>query len=43
MAEQPGYRDTDASTLTPEQYFQLQMQMMATLNNTIQALQQAHT
>jgi len=29
--------------LTPEQYFQLQMQMMATLNNTIQALQQAHT
>ena len=29
--------------LSPEQYFQLQMQMMATLNNTIQALQQAHT
>ena len=29
--------------LTPEQYFQLQMQMMATLNNTVQALQQAHT
>ena len=29
--------------LTPEQYFQLQMQMMATLNKTIQALQQAHT
>ena len=29
--------------LTPEQYFQLQMQMMATMNNTIQALQQAHT
>ena len=28
--------------LTPEQYFQLQMQMMATLNNTVQALQQAH-
>src|SRR6185437_9455819 len=27
----------------PEQYFQLQMQMMATLNNTVQALQQAHT
>ena len=26
--------------LTPEQYFQLQMQMMATLNNTVQALQQ---
>jgi hypothetical protein len=25
--------------LTPEQYFQLQMQMMATLNNTVQALQ----
>ena len=25
--------------LTPEQYFQLQMQMMATVNNTIQALQ----
>jgi hypothetical protein len=24
--------------LTPEQYFQLQMQMMATLNNTVQAL-----
>ena len=29
--------------LTPEQYFQLQMQMMATLNNTVQALQQAHS
>jgi hypothetical protein len=29
--------------LTPEQFFQLQMQMMATLNNTIQALQQIHT
>ena len=29
--------------LTPEQYFQLQTQMMATLNNTVQALQQAHT
>jgi len=29
--------------LTPEQYIQLQMQMMATLNNTVQALQQAHT
>ena len=29
--------------LTPEQYFQHQMQMMATLNNTVQALQQAHT
>ena len=29
--------------LTLEQYFQLQMQMMATLNNTVQALQQAHT
>jgi hypothetical protein len=29
--------------LTPEQYFQLQMQMMATLNNTVQALQQIHT
>ena len=28
---------------TLEQYFQQQMQMMATLNNTIQALQQAHT
>ena len=28
---------------TLEQYFQLQMQMMATLNNIIQALQQAHT
>ena len=28
--------------LTPEQYFQLQMQMMATLNNTVQALQQVH-
>ena len=28
--------------LTPEQYFQLQMQMIATLNNTVQALQQAH-
>jgi hypothetical protein len=28
--------------LTPEQFFQLQMQMMATLNNTVQALQQAH-
>ena len=26
--------------LTPEQFFQLQMQMMATLNNTVQALQQ---
>jgi hypothetical protein len=25
--------------LTPEQFFQLQMQMMATLNNTVQALQ----
>jgi hypothetical protein len=24
--------------LTPEQFFQLQMQMMATLNNTVQAL-----
>jgi hypothetical protein len=29
--------------LTPEQFFQLQMQMMVTLNNTVQALQQAHT
>ena len=29
--------------LTSEQYFQLQMQILATLNNTIQALQQAHT
>ena len=29
--------------LTLEQYFQHQMQMMATLNNTVQALQQAHT
>ena len=29
--------------LTPEQYFQLQIKMMATLNNTVQALQQAHT
>jgi hypothetical protein len=29
--------------LTPEQFFQLQMQMMATLNNTVQALQQIHT
>ena len=29
--------------LTPEQFFQLQMQMMATLNNTVQALQHAHT
>ena len=28
--------------LTPEQFFQLQMQMMATLNNTVQALQQVH-
>jgi hypothetical protein len=28
--------------LTPEQFFQLQMQMMATLNNTIQTLQQIH-
>ena len=28
--------------LTPEQYFQVQMQMMATLNNTVQALQQVH-
>ena len=27
---------------TPEQFFQLQMQMMATLNNTVQALQQVH-
>jgi hypothetical protein len=26
--------------LTPEQFFQLQMQMMATLNNTVQTLQQ---
>ena len=25
--------------LTAEQFFQLQMQMMATLNNTVQALQ----
>jgi hypothetical protein len=24
--------------LTPEQFFQLQMQMMATLNNTVQTL-----
>jgi hypothetical protein len=24
--------------LSPEQFFQLQMQMMATLNNTVQAL-----
>jgi hypothetical protein len=24
--------------LTPEQFFRLQMQMMATLNNTVQAL-----
>ena len=29
--------------LTPEQFFQLQMQMMTTLNNTVQALQQVHT
>jgi hypothetical protein len=29
--------------LTPEQFFQLQMQMMATLNNTVQALQHIHT
>ena len=28
--------------LTPEQFFQLQMKMMATLNNTVQALQQVH-
>jgi hypothetical protein len=28
--------------LTPEQFFQLQMQMMATLNNTVQALQHIH-
>jgi hypothetical protein len=28
--------------LTLEQFFQLQMQMMATLNNTVQALQQVH-
>src|SRR6185369_3614666 len=28
--------------LTPEQFFQLQMQMMATLNNTVHALQQVH-
>ena len=28
--------------LTPEQFFLLQMQMMATLNNTVQALQQVH-
>jgi len=28
--------------LTPEQFFQLQMQMMATQNNTVQALQQVH-
>jgi hypothetical protein len=28
--------------LTPEQFFQLQMQMMATLNNSVQALQQIH-
>jgi hypothetical protein len=30
------------SPLTPEQFFQLQMQMMATLNNTVQTLQQIH-
>jgi hypothetical protein len=28
--------------LTLEQFFQLPMQMMATLNNTVQALQQIH-
>ena len=28
--------------LTPEQFFQLQIQMMATRNNTVQALQQVH-
>jgi hypothetical protein len=28
--------------LTPEQFFQLQMQMMATLNNTVQTLQHIH-
>ena len=28
--------------LTPEQFFQLQIQMMATLKNTVQALQQVH-
>jgi hypothetical protein len=28
--------------LTLEQFFQLQMQMMATLNKTVQALQQIH-
>jgi hypothetical protein len=29
--------------LTPEQFFQLQMKMMATLNNIVQTLQQIHT
>ncbi|PVH33891.1 hypothetical protein PAHAL_8G085200 [Panicum hallii] len=28
--------------LTPEQFFQPQMQMIATLNNTVQALQHIH-
>jgi hypothetical protein len=28
--------------LTPEQFFQLQIQMIATLNNTVQMLQQIH-
>jgi hypothetical protein len=28
--------------LTPEQFFQLQIQMMATLNNTVRTLQQIH-
>jgi hypothetical protein len=41
-AEQPEYRPADADAmpppLSPEQFFQLQMQMMATLNNTIQTL-----
>ena len=41
-AEQPGYRNAMPPPLTPEQFFQLQMQMMATLNNTVQALQQVH-
>jgi hypothetical protein len=28
--------------MTPEQFFQLQKQMIATLNNTVQTLQQIH-
>ena len=39
---QSGQPLPDPPQLTAEQFYQLQMQFMATVNNTVQALQQAH-